>query len=93
MKYYRFTGDCGYCGTDYEEILSYDYDVTKEELDQTLQEIAYEQAEMYSYLATGWEGEFEEEEEEEMYYDDVRSRFSYEEVTEEEYLQWREENE
>lgn len=83
MKYVRMRAENGYCGCDAEQYVAYDDDATEEEIEVDCQEFVQENAESFSYLATGWDDGFEDEEAEENYYADCFGDWEY--VTEEEY--------
>ena len=42
MKYVRFFGNNGYCGTDYEEYVAFEDDISENEIDDMSDEYAYE---------------------------------------------------
>lgn len=90
MRYIRFFGDAGYAGTDYETYHVYDDNRTDEELDQISEEFGQLNGEEYTYLHTGWDGDFTNEEDEDLYWQDVTN--NWEEVTKEEYNEWKAEN-
>lgn len=69
MRYIHFYGDAGYCGTDYHYFEEYPDDTEDSELDATSEQSCYENAESFEYLATGWDGDFEDEAERQAYYD------------------------
>ena len=70
----------GYCGCDISEVLEVE---NIEEAEAYAAEGIYDYAESYTYVATGWDEDFESEEEEEDYYENCT--FDIEEITEEEY--------
>ena len=70
----------GYCGCDESEVLEVE---NIEEAEAYAAEGIYDYAELYTYVATGWNEDFESEEEEEAYYENCT--FDIEEITEEEY--------
>ena len=70
----------GYCGCDGSEVLEVE---NIEEAEAYAAEGIYDYAEPYTYVATGWDEDFESEEEEEAYYENCI--FDIEEITEEEY--------
>lgn len=43
-RYIKFSGDNGYCGSDYEEYQSFDKDTTDETINQFSEKLAYENA-------------------------------------------------
>ncbi len=86
MRYIHFYGSSGYCGTDYHELRTFDDDIEDSELNDISAELAHDNAETYSYLATGWSEEFESEEEEQEYYANAYDYCGWDEVeTEEEF--------
>ena len=81
MIYVRFFGGNGYCGCDYEEYHAYDNDdVTEAELEQIAIDMAYENAEQYEYVVTGWQEDWESEEDRESYYELVKEMLLQAEV-------------
>lgn len=92
MKYYKFTADTPYCGTEnvyYQEV---DDDVADITLGDMAEEFAHDNAESFEYLVFGWdydpveEGEMtaeEYEQEMENYYCDCTC--TWEEISEEEF--------
>ena len=86
MRYILITGSNGYYGGDFKEVIKIDDDLTAEDIDFIAEQLTYENAEDYSYLATNWNEGFETEEEEEIYFLDALERTNWEEITEEEYL-------
>lgn len=84
MVYIKFVGGNGYCGCDWEEYQAFE-EFNEKEFDEILEELSYENAESYEYVATGWGEDFETEEEREDYYDRALSEGNWFEVTEEEY--------
>lgn len=86
MRYILITGSNGYYGGDFKEAIKIDDDLTSEDIDLIAEQLTYEYAEDYSYLAANWNEGFETEEEEEIYFLDALNRTNWEEITEEEYL-------
>ena len=92
MKYYHLSGGNGYCGCDWDEYIAFYDDVSMDEIENYANELAYENAEAYEYVATGWDKDRESEEDSDEYYtrDEYYASISdytnWEEVTEEEYL-------
>lgn len=84
MVYIKFVGGNGYCGCDWEEYQAFE-EFNEKEFDEILEELSYENAESYEYIATGWGEDFETEEDREDYYDRALSEGNWFEVTEEEY--------
>lgn len=91
MRYFLFKGGTPYCGCDFEDVRALPDEVTEQELDALASEMAYENGETYSYCHTGWDEEFEDEEDEESYFGDCYC--NWREMTEEEYAEWKKENE
>ena len=73
MKYVRFYGGNGYCGCDYEEYVMFDDDCPEDEIENYSSQLAYENAENFEYVVTGWNEDWESEDDRESYYDDVLS--------------------
>lgn len=88
MKYYRITYGTRYCGTEDEEYVTFSDTATEEDVEEYAMELARQNGESYEYLETGWDGTFEDEDDEESYYEDCW--YQIEEVTEEDYIEWRE---
>lgn len=86
MRYIRITGNNGYYGSDFEEVVKIDDNLTSEDIDFIAEQLTYEYAEDNSYLATNWDEGFETEEEEENYFLNALDHTNWEEITEEEYL-------
>lgn len=87
MRYIHFFGDNGYCGTDYHHFEAFPDSASDNFLNGVSDDMAHDNAESYSYLATGWDGSFESEEEEEQYYQDALANCVWEELSKE---QWDE---
>ena len=85
MKYVRFYGNNGYCGTDYEEYVAFDDDVSENEIEDISNDYAYENAETYDYMEHGWNSQWESEEDEEWYYDNAMGYCGWHYCSEEEY--------
>lgn len=85
MKYVRFSGGNGYCGCDYEVYEKFEDDITEKDLNEISDGLAYENAETYEHVATGWNEDWESEEDMESYYDDALSYSSWNYCSEEEY--------
>lgn len=83
MKYYKFTAETPYCGTDYEEYRAFKDEPTEEELSEIADEICADNAASFEYLISGWDEEPTEEEKEDYYADCC---CTWVEVTEEKYL-------
>lgn len=49
-----FFGSTGYCGTGFEEVITYDEMPTTSYLNKMAKEMAEENAESYEYLVGGW---------------------------------------
>lgn len=84
MVYIKFVGGNGYCGCDWEEYQVFE-EFNEKEFDEILEELSYENAESYEYIATGLGEDFETEDDREDYYDRALSEGNWFEVTEEEY--------
>ena len=99
-RFIKFTVDTGYCGTKNEIYM--ETEMNDRELDETLSDMAYENAEDYDYIVLGWGEDIESyaeandmsfEEVEEMmeaYYADAQGASYWEEVTKEEYKENKE---
>lgn len=85
MRYVRFYGNNGYCGTDYEEYVAFEDDVTIQELDEYSHDLCYENAETFEYMVTGWGESWESAEDEEEYYENALEYGGWEFVTRVEY--------
>ena len=90
MVYFRFTADTPYCGTNNTDYRAFKERPTDIELDEMAEEFAQLNAESYEYLVIGWgednfDDEYEEAEAFENYYADCTG--TWEEITEEEYLE------
>lgn len=85
MRYIHFYGSNGYCGCDYDEYLEVDDDISDEEIDRYSEEFAYEWAESYEYVATGWNEPWESEADRDNYFEDAVSNANWEEITKEEF--------
>ena len=85
MRYIHFYGSNGYCGCDYNEYLEVEDDTPEYEIDRYSEEFAYEWAESYEYVATGWNETWESEEDRENYYEDAVSNAGWEEITKEDF--------
>ena len=95
MRYIKFVLDTEYVGTKNEIYMK--TDMNDRELDATLSELAYENAEDYDYMVFGWGEDIESyaedndisleeaEEELEQFYIDAQGASYWEEVSEEEY--------
>ena len=76
--------DTPYCGTEEIEYFEVPDDVTEEELNEQCDEMTYNNAESFEYLATGWDEDFENDDERNNYYDDCFGGWEF--ITKEEYL-------
>lgn len=86
MKYYVFKGSTPYCGTDFEEYVTFGDEVTEKELADYAEELAMGQADSFEYLVTGWDNENEYDEEDLEYFrNDTLENTYWEEISEEEY--------
>lgn len=86
MRYILIAGGNGYYGGDFKEVIKIDDDLTSEDIDFIAEQLTYEYAEDYSYLATNWNEGFETEEEEEIYFLNALDHTNWLEITEEDYL-------
>lgn len=59
MRYFKFTGDAGLAGTDFEQFFAFEDDVSYQYLDEAAYDIAMSNAEMYGTVLV--EGEYDEE--------------------------------
>ncbi len=85
MKYVRFSGGNGYCGCDYEEYVMFDDDCPEDEIENYSIELAYQNAESFEYVETGWDSDFEDENDREMYYENALSYCGWDYCSEEEF--------
>ena len=92
MFYFKINAETAYCGTDIEQYYQFEEKPTDEELDELTKSVVRDNAETYEYLVSGFNDEHfedmtEEEQEEELenYYQNCSG--SWEEVTEEEFLE------
>ena len=85
MKYVRFYGGNGYCGCDYEEYVMFDDDCPEDEIENYSSQLAYENAETYEYVVTGWNEDWESEEDREWYYEDVLGYCGWDYCSQEEF--------
>lgn len=85
MKYVRFAGGNGYCGCDYEEYVMFDDDCPEDEIENYSIELAYQNAENFEYVETGWDSDFENEYDREMYYENALSYCGWDYCSEEEF--------
>ena len=76
----------GYCGCDSEEVFFFDDSMPEQEINEELLMWAQENAESYSYVHFGWEGEYTEEEYDE--YLEEYVDYYWHVATYEEYLDW-----
>lgn len=81
--YYKLTVWTPFKGTEEEYYFEVDQPMTEKLKEEILEEYVQIHAESYEYLATGWEGDFEDEDERINYYADCGGE--WEEITEEEY--------
>lgn len=88
-RYFKFTADTPYCGTENHFYQKFDHDPTEEELEEYATQYAEDNADSFEYLVHGWDAEPEEGEEEEWeqeiewYREDCSC--NYEEISEAEY--------
>ena len=85
MKYVRFSGGNGYCGCDYEEYVMFDDDCPEDEIENYSIELAYQNAESFEYVETGWDSDFEDENDREMYYENALSYCGWDYCSEKEF--------
>lgn len=86
IVYVRFFGGNGYCGCDYEEYQCFDSaDITEAELNQMSSDMAYENAETYEYVVTGWDTDWESDEDRADYFDNALSYCGWDYCSKEEY--------
>lgn len=98
MRYIKFYGNAGYCGTDYEDYEAFDDSVEDKELDDISSDKIRDWGEGYEYLATSCfdeddyateeDAETAREELIESYWEDCED--GWVEVSEEEYLENKE---
>lgn len=93
MRYIHFFGNNGYCGTDYHEFMSFEDDTTDKFIDLQSNEFAYDCADTYSYLATGWEDGFESGDEEDEYFENTIANYGWEELSKEDWEDLKEDYE
>lgn len=84
MKYYKFTAETPFCGTNHEEYRAYEKEPTEVELNELADEICADNAASFEYLVSGCDDEPTEEELEDYYADCYGG---WVEVSEEEYLE------
>lgn len=70
MKYYKFTATTPYCRTDMVELVETEEPLEQWLIDCMCADCARENGEMYTHLATGWDGGWESKEDEENYFAD-----------------------
>ena len=70
MKYYKFTATTPYCGTNMVELVETEEPLEQWAIDEMCTDYAREVGETYSYLATGWDEDWDTEEDEENYFAD-----------------------
>lgn len=83
MRYFFVHGGTGYCGCDFEDVFECPDEVTEAEVDQITSEMALDNGEIYEYVASGWEEEFETEQDRDDYY--AGCWCDWEEITKEQY--------
>ena len=76
----------GYCGCDSEEAFFYEDNATDLEIGEDVYDWACDNAESFSHVHFGWDGEYTEEEWEE--YIENHIDFNWEVVSYEEYVKW-----
>ena len=85
MKYVRFYGGNGYCGCDYEEYQSFEDDILESLIDEYSKDLAYENAEAFEYIVTGWGNSWESEEDRDSYYENAFDYCGWDYCSEEEF--------
>ena len=95
MKYYRFMAETPYSGTDNDYYMIFEDDVTEKHLEAVAAELCNTNAENFEYLIFGWEYDPVEEGDmtQEEYNEEVQNYYAdclctYEEISEEEYLEY-----
>lgn len=88
MRYILIAGSNGYYGGDFTKVIKIDDNLTPEDIDIIAEELTYEYAEDYSYLAANWNEGFETEEEEEIYFLNALDNTNWMEITKEDYLNY-----
>lgn len=94
MKYFKFTANTPYCGTEEERYVAFPDSATVKELEEYADEMTHDLGESFEYLVFGWnadpvgDGEISQEE-----YDEQIDNFyadcycEYTEVSEEEFIE------
>lgn len=98
MRYIKFSGNAGYCGTDLEQYEAFEDSTTNEALDEYAGDLAHEHGDGYEYLATQGidEDDFDSEEDYEYALEEAQDNYwadvycTWTEVSEEEYLENKE---
>lgn len=93
MRYIKFRGNAGYCGTDLEQYEAFEDSMTNEALDEYASDLAHEHGDGYEYLATQGidEDDFDSEEDYECALEEAQDNYwadvycTWEEVSKEEY--------
>lgn len=92
-RYIHFYGSAGYFGTDYHNFDAFPEDTSDAFLDGVSSDMAYDCAESYSYLATGWDDDFKSEEDREQYFKDAMDYCGWTELSKEEWEDLKEDYE
>lgn len=80
-KYIYARGGNGYCGCDWDEYLEVDDDLSDEEIDALVDNIAFDWAEGYADRV-----DFESNEDEEEYYENICAYTCWEEISYDEFI-------
>lgn len=92
MRYFEFVADTEFLGTSVSEVMALEDDeVENFPFDEYIEDMARDNAESYSYFATGYGEDWESVEEEEEYYENAQACSYYNEITEAQYLELLEE--
>lgn len=98
MRYIKFSGDAGYCGTNLEQYEAFEDSITDEELDEYADDLAHDLGDDYEYIAMQGidEDDFDSEEDYEYALEEAQENYRadvyciWTEVSEEEYLENKE---
>lgn len=85
MIYVRFYGGNGYCGCDYEEYEAFSDNYPVDMIDDYSNELAYDNAETFEYVVTGWGEDWESEEDRDWYYETALDYCGWDYCSQEEY--------
>lgn len=83
MKYYHIHGETRYCGTDTDNYIEVENELTIKEVQEIENDMVEDLVNNYSYLESGWDEDLTEEEEEDFRADCV---VEVTEITKKEYL-------